>query len=377
MKRGLCARSLAVFSACATLVSGLARADTPPSVWDIARDPPEGSSWRLHIKVEQLMSQPKREGEGSLDYRLVTERNLVIALSLLQQADAAHSPDVRLQFDLGSVLYELGAAQAREDLYVKALEVLVPALERAPDHPGATDAMERLVYCYVKLNRPEDELAAWRKFIPRLLEDRARAVDMMNMGEAEMRLGHADDAIATFREVEAILAATTNSPVNYILTEWDLAVALDRSGDSRGAIDEASRILANPIFLNPTVRLPMPPSRAARATLILMEDNVFFVPRWELQWYLALANAADGRDASDPRDAARAWGQAELHWQAYVDESASSGQKDPWLAIARIRLAHAHAERLAGESRAAQGAKPASGLPGLPGTSRPRDTLVR
>ncbi len=303
------------------------------------------------------------------------------ARAMLEQADAAHSPDVRLQFDLGIVDYELGSAQARPDLIKRAVDVLVAALERAPDHPAAPDAMERLVYCYVKLNRPEDELATWHRYIPRLVDDRARAVAMMNMGEAEMRLGHIDDALETFREVLRIVTSQPNAMSSYVLTAWDYAVALDRSGDSRGAVDEASRVLSMSTVsglgavggmggigaIGAGMPLPMPASRALRGTLILRSQGVFFVPAWEVEWYFALAAVADARDASGAgkaREAAESWGEAESHWKRYVDQSTASTEHDPWLPIARVRLAHSHAARLAAESHA----------PAIPKAASPRGT---
>jgi tetratricopeptide (TPR) repeat protein len=334
------------------LATATARADTPPSQWDIAKDPFERDRWALHVRVQRLLHPPSGEVEVVGQFRgLALELRLESARAMLEQADAAHSPDIRLQFDLGIVDYELGSAQARHDLLERAVQVLVPALERAPDHPAATDAMERLVYCYVKLNRPEDELATWLRYIPRLTDDRARVVANMNMGEAQMRLGHIDDAVETFRDVLRVVSALPNASSTYILTAWDLAVALDRSGDSRGAVDEASRVLG---MGAPAMAVPLPiaVSRAVRGTLILRSSGVFFVPAWEVEWYFALAATADARDARDARDEASSWAEAESHWKTYVDQSAASNEHDPWLPIARVRLSHAQTARIAAEARA-------------------------
>jgi tetratricopeptide (TPR) repeat protein len=298
------------------------------------------------------MAENEIDGETG---RAARTLRLESARAILEQGDAAHSPDVRLQFDLGVVDYELGDKEARADLFQEAIDVLVPALRTHPEHPAATEAMARLVYCYVKLNRPEDELATWKRYIPRLVDDRERARALMNMGEAEMRLGHIEEALGTFREVMRILAALPNAIETYVLTAWDLAIALDRSGDARGATDEASKILAMNVFGGFAVGPRN--SRAFRGTLILRSPGVFFVPAWELEWYLALASAADARDAADAHAAAESWSDAEAHWRRYVDLSSASSEHDPWLAIARVRLAHAHAERIAAEARAAKGTK--------------------
>jgi tetratricopeptide (TPR) repeat protein len=338
-------------------VSAVSRADTPPSRWDVAKDPFARDRWELHVKVENRM-QPRSDAEGlGEDRRVVRMLDLERARADLEEADAEHSPDVRLQFDLGSVDYELGDIEARRDLFERAIAVLVPALERAPDHPAATGALQRLVYCYAKLNRPEDELSAWQRYIPRLSDDRARAAEMMNMGEAEMRLGHAENAVETFREVRRIVALLPNGVETFVLNEWDLAVALDRSGDSRGATEEASQMLGMGIVVSGKP-LPKQASRAMRGTLILRQAGVFFVPAWEVEWYFAVAATADARDESDAREVSEAWAEAESHWKKYVENSSASSEHDPWLSIARVRLAHARTERIAAEARARRMPRP-------------------
>jgi tetratricopeptide (TPR) repeat protein len=338
------------------VLAAAARADTPPNQWDIAKDPLARDRWARHVHVQRLLHPPVEEDIPVRLSPIGKELRLEEARATLEEVDAAHSPDVRLQFDLGIVYYELGNTQARRDLFERAIRVLVPALESAPDHPAATGAMERLAYCYVMLNRPEEELATWQRYLPRLTDERARAVDEMNMGEAQMRLGHIDEAVETFREVLGALAKLPNgmdTARNYVLTAWDLAVALDRSGDSRGAVDEASRILGMTTSAQPSLALPFPASRAVRGTFILRSSGVFFVPQWEVEWYLALAATADAHDAGgDARGEASAWAEAEAHWNAYVDQSTASKEPDPWLAIARVRLSHAHTAKLAAEARA-------------------------
>ena len=236
--------------------------------------------------------------------------------------------------------------QARDDLYDRAVRVLVPALEMAPDHPASTGALERLVYAYARLDRPREELAAWRKYIPRLTDERSRAVDLMNMGEAEMRVGLVDDALATFREVIRICGSLPNSGNStYVLALWDLAVALDRSGDPRGALDVGAS--ATGLSTLGSSGVPM----KGRA-IIAHDPAVFFVPAWEREWYLALSSSAVARGASDARDSADCWADAETHWDTYIGRASSSGRHDPWLPIARVRREMAHANRVAAEKRA-------------------------
>ena len=341
---------IAIVSMLCIAPAGAARADTPPGVWDFARDPAERQRWVLHVRVQNLLHSPESDDSQPLGMVRDTEIHLELARALLEQADAAHSPDVRLRFDLGIVYERLGDAQQRDDMYQLAVDVLAPALDAAPDHPAGATTLQYLAYAYAHLDRPTEELIAWRRYLPKVTDDRFRVVDMMNMGEAEMRLGLVEDALGTFREVLRLCGELPNSTASnstYVLTLWDLAVALDRSGDPAGAIDTAAK--ASSMVTIGSTRMPM-----TGRWIIARDPAVFFVPAWERDWYLALGSSAAARDASDVRDAAAMWADAERHWEAYVTRSSASGQADPWLAIARVRRDRTRSARVRAEKRAAQ-----------------------
>lgn len=336
--------ALAVAAIAVTIMSTgrLLRADTPPNAWDIAKDPAEEDRWELHVRVERLLPSGENPREDEL--------RLQAARAMLEDAGAANSPDVRLRFDLG-IIY------GRLELYPRAVPILASALEAAPDHPGATQALEALAYAYAKLNRPIEELATWRRYIPRLEDNRARASEMMNMGEAEMRLGFIEEALGTFREAIRLCQELPNSESvisTHVLTLWDLAVALNRSGDPRDAVETAAKAKGiswqKPVFLasGPTVRM------VTGWTEIHETGSVFFVPEWERDWYLALGAVAGALAAKDARDEASYWALAERHWGRYVAGSSGSSGHDPWLSIARLRLEHAHAQYIAANRRAAR-----------------------
>jgi tetratricopeptide (TPR) repeat protein len=299
--------------------------------------------------VQRLLHPPQSDDPAPfVDTRRTSELRLEQARHLLETADAEHSPDVRLRFDLGLVYELLGDTQARTDLYERAVQVLAPALEEAPDNPASTVALERLVYAIARLDRPREELAAWRRYIPKLTDERARAVDMMNMGEAEMRVGLVDDALATFREVIRLCGSLPNTGRStYVLAMWDLAVALDRSGDPRGALAVGAKAAAL-TTIGPS-GLPL----SGRAVLT-HDPDVFFAPAWEREWYLALSSSALASVADDARDSSGCWANAEAHWDAYIGPAGSAGRHDPWLPIARLRREVAHASRVAAEGRAAK-----------------------
>ena len=323
-----------------------APAETPPSVWDVARDPGEAGRWDLHTRVERLL-------QGSTRMPGESELRREAARVMLEDAGAARSPDVRLRFDLGIVYEEL-------ELHRRAIDVLQPALEAAPDHPSAVRALSALAYAYAKLGDAPRELEVWRTYIPLLVSESARATEMMNMGEAEMRLGQIDDAIDTFSEVLRLcgeLPNTSGVSTTYVLTLWDLAVALDRSGDPRGALVSTRKALA---WSGRTIDHTINGWDAIREPGI-----AFFVPEWERDWYLALGSAALAGVVTDSLQAARLKADAARYRGAYVERATASGAKDPWLVVAKRRANEAAAAATAAMAHlshapAAPASKPAA-----------------
>ena len=339
------------------LAGSVARADTPPSPWDIARDPDERARWALHVRVQRLLVPPADE---EVPIPIVRDEQMELRLeaarALLEEARAADSTDMRLRLDLGNVYRLLGDRQGRRDMYELAVRVLGPASDAmearehgAPDGDGLTAALESLVYAYAKLNRPREELATWHRYIPRLVDDRVRATALMNMGEAEMRLGRVDDAVATFREVERLCGTLPNTPgviQTYVLDLWDLAVALDRSGDPQGAMENATQAVH------------------MKGMAMLRGDSVFFVPDWERLWYLALGAMVEAREDKDVAEAVRYWINAEAQWDEYIAQAGIDG-KDPWIAIARVRRERTHRELEAAKKRAGKAYQAAREKPSL------------
>ncbi len=364
---GTFAVALAVAQAWTLAVASPARADTPPNVWDVAADPLVAERWALHVRVQRLLHPPPPDdpvGPPRATQLRDEELHCEAALAMLEQAGAASSPDVRLRIDLGEVQYLLGDLRGQPAFYEKAATTLTAAVALAPEGPLVTEALERIVYAYARLDRPQLELDAWHRYIPRVLDPRVRASAQMNMGEAEMRLGLVDDALATFREVLRASAELPNTSSTYLLGLWDLAVALDRSGDARGALETAARACR---------QTAVDSSGMLRLGRNLLKDDplVFFVPDWEKNWYLALGAEATAQGERDPREALRYYTEAEHEWQQYV-RGATVALADPSLAttlgkpavaaigaylrIAELRAGRVHAERAAVLKRLPAGA---------------------
>ncbi len=321
--------------------ASVARAETPPSAWDCAKDPSVRRTWALHVLVRELMAVSNDDGMQN-----VRSASLERARDVLEGAAAEKSPDVRLRFDLGE-LYEL------RDMHERAIEVLRPALEAAPTHAGAKDAWVSLGYAYAKLGRQREERDAYIEFLAREPDDRHRITALLNLAEAEMHLGNLDEAVARYREslrISATIPFSSNAHETSVLAVWGLAVALDRAGDPAGAMEQAR--LATMWDVG--------------EQLIGHGPSVFFVPSYERSFYLGLAAMVHARDARDPRLAAMYWARAESQWNIYV---ASADPADRWSRLARAHRDKSRAEKLAAERRPAPPGLPAqnpNSVPTLP-----------
>ena len=333
-------RAAVALSAVATLLLlGAARADTPPNAWDVAKDPKARERYQLHVTVRESIIV----NSGTEQLRAaVLER----ARGMLEDGGAETSPDVRLRFDLGEI-YEALSDHRR------AVAVLTPAIESAPDHPAAVDAILALAYAHAKLDHPREERDAYLRYLARVTGERSRVTALLNLAEAEMRIGNMPEAVAGYHDAvqaAASLPNTMSTSKTAVLAVWGLAVALDRSGDPAGAATQAK--LATQLD--------------HENRIIGDRRDVFFVPEYERFWYFALGAVEHAKQARDAREATRLWAQAESTWSSYVSNAEHSDSKDRWLSLARAHRDHARAEKLAANKRAAKAPPSAPDLEGSP-----------
>jgi tetratricopeptide (TPR) repeat protein len=330
-------RTFAVAVAAVTVLSvttgTMARADTPASVWERARDPQVATRDALHAYVEQALDTAQTATVPVLRSSVIAH-----ARDLLLEAHAETSPDPRLRFDLGEV-YE------RLLQHERAVVVLSAALKDWPNAPGAVDAIESLSFAFARLDRPREERATYFAYLARVTDERARGTAVLNLAEAEMRLGNLPEAVARYRESVQIAAnsAGSSGQETTLLATWGLAVALDRSGDPNAAQAEA-RLGTE---LDPGERT------------LEYGENVFFVPEYERHWYVGLALAEEAKQAVEPHYQARYWEECEKRWAAYVKEAAPT---ERWLPLGRKHLAEAHAAAVAARAHLEAQAKK-RGLP--------------
>ena len=300
-------------------ITPAAHADTPPTLWQGVADPGARDRYALHVRVRQILDFEARvelAKFGALDH----------ARALLEDARAETSPDVRLRFDLGEVYYAL-------DLLAEAVRVLEPAIRSESGHPGALEALTMLAYAHAKLDHPREERDAYVQYLARAVDPGERVTATLNLAESEMRLVNMPASIAGYEETLALAAQlppTHGVHDTTALAVWGLAVALDRSGATFNARKEAVRAIG----LDPGM------------AIIGHGQNVFFVPDYERLWYLALGAAAEAETAQNPHEALAHRKAAELYFKTFVTRARP---KDPWLALARVRLKSAESARVAAE----------------------------
>jgi hypothetical protein len=333
------------------LLRGAAFADTPPSRWDRVKDPARGDAWDLHVSVSKQLTvcaMSKSESER--------ERILDGVRGALEGAGAATSPELALRFDLGEV-YE------RLKHFGKTIQVLEPALALASDDDPATErAWNALATAYAKTDDSHNEIHAYDRLLALTVSMWERARVLANRAEAEMRLGHLDEAIDGYRDALAVSESSTGSSglfVDSVLAHWGLTVVLDRSGDTTGSEREATVTVGQ------------------HGLEIIRQDNVFFVPDYELFYYLGLGGMARAKQALSVGDAATIWSATEAAWASYVSGAVNAEldcekkfvcadgaggpecerkrklacPPDRWLSLAKAHLAHAHKERVLSERR--------------------------
>lgn len=309
MKRAALMMALAL----GALAARPARADTPPSMWDRAKDPSLSASYRVHVEVQRRLASRDRVDIGDSQLRTVR--------ALLERYNADKSKDPRLRFDLGLVYLRL-------EEYDKSVRTLAAVLADVPDHPAAEEGWLRLAFACGHTGDHGCERRAYTEVLRQATDELSRATPTLNLAETEMHLGNLREAAEGYREALRI-AGRVPSRETAPLAVWGLAVALDRAGDRAGAEKEA--------------RFARELERSMGVPNLLRSEGVFFVPAFEIHWYEGLGASAQAKQATTPAETVRLWRAAEQSFANYVRFGELA--KDRWLELAKLRLVVAKAER--------------------------------
>jgi tetratricopeptide (TPR) repeat protein len=311
------------------LAAPFAHADTPPTRWERAKDPDSTDTFRAHRRARALVYEAKtleRSGFRSDLRDPMGRRYLEEAIETLEAAGGEKSKDIRIRFDLGEVHFDL------KD-HKRSAEILKAALNDEPNHSASEEAWLTLAFACGHMGDHPCERKAYVEFLRRVNEEPLRVTPTLNLAETEMHLGHLKEAIEGYREALR-LSGRTNHRETAPLAVWGLAVALDRSGDRAGAEKEA--------------RFAMELETSVGRPRILTSPDVFFVPAYEVDYYHGLGAYALGAVAKTASEAVGHFRNAENSFARYV-RVANTG--DPWVEMAKARLAMAKAEREKAEVR--------------------------
>jgi tetratricopeptide (TPR) repeat protein len=310
------------------LTSAVAQAD--PTVWARAANPELARQADL---LEQMRVRDARAHERhsertteQLRLREIEERqHLKRSRELLVEGGAATSPDPHLRYTLARVERALHAKDKDNDRILRAAELLrfVAASKHATSIELRASALYDLSVCHALLGQRDEEIVSYAQALEIEPHPMSRSVLLANQAEAFMARGELGHAIRGYREALALLPNVA-VPVRGVTTIWGLAVALDRSGDHRQALDHI------------TVARSYDPNDQR-----LRDDGWFFMPPYDAHWYAALGFWSQARAASSPSLRAQALQRSIESWRAYISAAPAT---DPWLAIAERRLEQSERE---------------------------------
>jgi tetratricopeptide (TPR) repeat protein len=349
------------------LTATSARADTPPNIWDLAKNPNAYDQYARHLQIEREIDLVS---ELTADPQDIAKLQIPLSIDHARTIIEEEGPkDVWLRFDEGWVLM-------KREQWAQAIPILEEVAKELASKPFSQEVWERLAECYVRVERTDDEIRAYDEVLARAATDTERITPLLNQGEALMRSGAIDTAVEQFREVLRLSAAQVNASSVYTLAQWDLAVALDRSGDPRAGLDAARAavrldgryigVVGGRVVLSstpdPHVTLYIvPPGLYAISE---QNEEVYFVPNYERDWYLALGYEALALEAGVSSSLAH-WRDAETHMMTYITQAtlhaADTHKPDTWLDLGQKRLDDIRRRRANAQKQAGPVARDANG----------------
>lgn len=279
-----------------------------PTLWQRAKQP-ELARRRELLRLADRKREPKDETYDSLPISTQLHR---AAATLLELAQVETSGDVDLLYLYGECLAYAGPSQA-----ARARTVLERALNLAPSHPSAAAAWDTLGRVRLALG---DYAAGEWAFEQALETEPSRPVRdaiLIEQGLGALRARELDVAIERLRAA----SADSQEPVAWALSEWSLAVAMDRALWG----PEAERLA----FVASQARFG-----ASGKQDVLALPDAELEPDSEVHYYRALAAMGRAR-ASGERGQRSAYQEAKFLWLRYLDAVGPTG---PWVSRVTAHL---------------------------------------
>lgn len=289
-----------------------------PTVWTRAREPRvtlqddlvrEAQRAYLRYRRMALSKQPQAPSLAAMMLRDTRE-----ALARAVNAGAA-------DFGVRMLYAEVLRDSLDRD---EALKVLKAVLADAPPDPIRADALGEIAILHAHAGRREEEIQAYTQALALEPHGLSRHQLLANRAEAMMALGDVTAAVEGYR---AALAPLTTVEMFWrgSSTLFGLGVALDRAGNPDAAME--------------SIRLARSydPTDAA-----LRKGTWFFSPPHDEHWYWALGAWTCGRAGSGWALRAECYEKAAAEWELYIE---AAPERDPWVSLARVRLATVKRER--------------------------------
>lgn len=291
-------------------------AQAEPNVWAAAAEPRLQRRARLLRSVERLLNRTRRADR--MDSLADASRALLLrdALQRLELANAATSADPRLRHHLARAQYGMFEVDGDPAHLVDAVRHLQMVAGAVVPTTIRAEALNDLAMCYARLGRHAEEIRAYEGALSVDPHAEAQAILLANQAEGFLASGETTRALAGYRASLAVTPAYALHRIA-VTTWWGYAVALDRSGNLAGALEQ----IAHARSYDPE-------------DLRLGSDSWVYLPAYDEHWYQALGHWQHARTAEEPMERLRAYEQAELAWSAYERHASAD---DRWKALAELR----------------------------------------
>ena len=305
----------------AAITLGAAPTQAEPSIWQRAADPAVHRDAQLLSTAEILLGEYiyLRRAPDSFRRSQILQK----ARRTMEREGAPDSEDVQVRYHLAEIYYRLSDVERDDGRLDDAIAHLEWVAASAGPVTLRAQALHSLAICYARLERHEDEIAANQRALTIEPDVETFSLLLANQAEGYMARGDVRMAVLGYR---ASLASTPS----YLMAErgvttlWGLAVALDRSGDLDGALEQIALARA----LDPNDEQ-------------LGKPSWFFVPEYDEDWYHALGHWQLGRTLDDRDDRVHAFRAAVASLRSFVERADAD---DPWLPLGARRLAQCEKE---------------------------------
>ena len=274
----LCASGLALLA-----LGPIARADAPEPLrsdfWRAVADPGTGRARELLRQARVIVRVAFPTGRAFDDDGNELERRVALdnALARLERARALAPRDTQVLWFRAELLARWrrrhgSAVERRDEEAIAAFD----ELRRVDPGLQMRDVAASLAELHTRRRDFAQAATEYQRAIRASLDERTSTVLWSNLGEMQMLSGDLDSAVASYQRSLDLARDGGDDSLAPALACWGLAIALDRLGEHRSAIDRATDAIGY-----------------GGGTLdVLRSPDVFFEPTYELFWYEALGHEA-------------------------------------------------------------------------------------